>query len=127
MTPGFGVSHSLPQAPFGHSWRCMCDTAFVLFSMSICYFRRFFASGFHIVRCDSFFLVHVLLTVFRWHGSQNTTKPIAKCETYCQYFDSILLFGNFTVVVSPLTHAQNNSALLQAQQPKWSSFEWRFA
>lgn len=87
---------------------CMYDNAFVLFlfspwAMELCSqcSLLFFLFCFHATG----FCVHVLLTGFEWFGSHNNnshksntnkknimTKPIAKCETYCQYFDLILFF-----------------------------------
>lgn len=79
-----------------------------------------------------------------WVGqseAKQNTKPIAKCETYCQCFDLIrfyfLIFffhwmvffsccrcqvvGNFTVLVLPLTHAWN------ILQKRMFLFKCRFA
>lgn len=132
MAPGLSLilSIHIPLA-LTQSICIHCDNAFVLFSHELLFFS-FFASAtlslsvrfFSLSRCACF-----LLTVFRWHETHNKTQPkpnqtnrqmrnilsvlwfdirIVVVVAFFVSFSGSLFegsFSNFTVVVSPLTHA----------------------
>lgn len=67
-------------------------TAFVLFSW-ICRFflQQFFYFVFFVHLCVSMHILLLTFFFFNWAwATRNKTKPITKCEAYCEYSDLIL-------------------------------------